>query len=204
MWLANDDRLGIPGWLPKMDSDMNGNVGVWDSLAALRWTKKYIQRFGGDPEKITVVGQSAGAAIITWLLLAKEGNVTLPFDQAFIASPAIAPRRTLERSRPVFDAILNATGCDSVECLRGIREDKIKEANAAVFNIPNAGGGGALGPGVGLTPLVDGELVSELPVAAFQAGKFNKGVKKIIVGSTAMEVSFIFQFQETTNVLTNM
>ena len=167
---------------------MNGNVGVWDSLAAIEWTKKYIHKFGGDPDRITAIGQSAGAAILTWLLLSNGGNLSLPFDQAMISSPALAPRRTLERSRPVFNQILNATGCETVECIRHIPESQLRDANEYIFSLFPNGGGGALGPGDGLTPLVDGELVSHLPATAFAEGKFNKRVKHLIVGNTADEV----------------
>lgn len=121
-----------------------------------------------------MIGQSAGAASIAWLLLGQEGNLTLPFDHAVISSPALAPRRTLERSRPVFNQILNATGCDTVDCMRNIPESDILKANEYIFSLYPDGGGGALGPGVGLTPLVDGELLAELPATAFAGGKFNK------------------------------
>lgn len=170
---------------------MNGNVGVWDTLAALEWTKQNILKFGGDPDRITAIGQSAGAACLTWLLLGEEGNLTLPFDHAIISSPALAPRRNLERSRPVYEQILNATGCDTVECMRQIPEEKMKNATAYIFSLFPAGGGGALGPGVGITPLIDGELVSDLPAKAFQEGKFNRNIKSLIVGNTAEEVSHV-------------
>lgn len=167
---------------------MNGNVGVWDTLAAIEWTKKYICKFGGDPDNVTVIGQSAGAGIITWMLLGEEGNLNLPFDQAWIASPSIAPRHDLERSRPIFTDILDFTNCSDVQCLRELSEANMIEVNKHIFvdQIPGAGGG-SLGPGAGLTPTVDGELVADLPANAFATGKFNQQVKKVVVGHTAYE-----------------
>lgn len=167
---------------------MNGNLGVWDTLAAIEWTKKYICKFGGDPDNITVIGQSAGAGVITWLLLAEEGKLELPFDQAWISSPALPPRRDLERSRPVFDFALNATGCADLNCMRNVSEAELLEANKLIFNQVNSAGGGALGLAPGLTPTVDGELVSELPARALAEGKINQGMKKLVVGNTAFEV----------------
>lgn len=168
---------------------MDGNLGVWDILAAVEWTKKYIYKFGGDPSRITVIGQSAGAGIITWLLLGKEGKMKLPSDSAWIASPSIAPRRNLERSAPVFDQILNATKCADIECMRHISEDDMKAANHyLMIELPSGPGGGSLGPGVGFTPTVDGQLLSDLPANLFSAGKFNKGIKNLVVGNTALEV----------------
>lgn len=185
------NRLGVSGWLPKFDDDMNGNLGVWDTLAAVEWTKKYIGKFGGDPDNITVIGQSAGAGIIAWMLLAEEGKMKLPFDQAWIASPALPPRKDLERSRPVFDMVLNETGCGTIDCLRRLPESAIKQVNEFLFFQTPSAGGGSLGPPPGLTPTVDGELVSDLPESAFAAGKFNKRVKRLVVGNTAGEVSII-------------
>jgi carboxylesterase type B len=181
--------LGIPGWLPKFEDDMNGNLGVWDSLAAIEWTKKYICKFGGDPDNITVIGQSAGAGIITWMLLGEEGQLKLPFNQAWISSPAIAPRKNLERSRPVFDFILNSTNCTDVACLRHLPESAIRDTNKLLFDQSASPGGGSLGLNPGLTPTVDGELLSDLPSIAFAKGKFNKGLKQLVVGHTAFEVS---------------
>jgi len=186
--LLMNPRLGMLGWTPKFEDDMNGNLGVWDTLEAIRWTKKYVHKFGGDPDKISVIGQSSGAQIITWLLLGKEGRLKLPFDQAWIASPTIAPRRNLERSRPVWDAILNATGCPNIACMRTLPFSKIRDANAHLFiDLPSGPGGGSLGPAPGLTPTVDGELLNDLPLNLFEAGKFNKGVKTVVVGNTANE-----------------
>jgi carboxylesterase type B len=169
---------------------MDGNIGVWDSLAAIEWTKKHISKFGGDPDNITAIGQSAGAAILTFLLLGRGGTLKLPFQQAWITSPTLPPRGNLERSRPLFNQILNFTGCSDIECMRGVSEDTFRRANInlLVESIPGAGGG-SLGPGVGFTPIVDGDLIDELPIDAFTAGKFNREIERIVVGNTALEVN---------------
>jgi carboxylesterase type B len=165
---------------------------VWDTLAAIEWTKKHIHKFGGDPNKITAFGQSAGAGILTWMLLAKDGEWKLPFDQAWIASPALAPRKNIERSRPIFEQILNATGCADVGCLKGVSEETIKKANRMLFVEQSPGpGGGSLGPGVGFTPTVDGELLTDLPATLFKEGKFNKKIKQLVVSNTAGDVSML-------------
>lgn len=63
------------------DEDMAANAGLHDSFAGLQWTKQYISRFGGDPERITAAGQSAGGGIITLMLTAYGGAGELPFSQ---------------------------------------------------------------------------------------------------------------------------
>jgi carboxylesterase type B len=61
--------------------DMDANIGVHDSQVAVEWTKKYIHKFGGDPARITAIGQSAGAGIISYLLTANTGQDELPFSK---------------------------------------------------------------------------------------------------------------------------
>lgn len=46
-----------------------GNIGMKDQILALQWLKKNIEYFGGDPEKVTIFGQSAGSASVSYLLL---------------------------------------------------------------------------------------------------------------------------------------
>jgi len=186
--VTHNYRLGIPGWTPKFSEDMNGNIGVWDSLAALEWTKKYIHKFGGDADKVTVIGQSAGAAIVTYLLLAQNGSLELPFDTAWIASPTIPPRKDLERYRSVWNQVLNATGCGDLDCMRGVSEDVIRDANKyLLIDQPSGAGGGSLGPGAGFAPTVDGELLSDLPLNLFASGQFNKKIRQLVVSNTLNE-----------------
>ncbi|GMG00692.1 unnamed protein product [Aspergillus oryzae var. brunneus] len=82
MYVANQvTRMGLYGWVSSAHEDMDANVGLHDGIAALEWTKKYISRFGGDPDNITVGGQSAGAGMIAMMLVGNGGNGTLPFQK---------------------------------------------------------------------------------------------------------------------------
>jgi carboxylesterase type B len=57
------------------------NVGLQDAVTAVEWTNKYIARFGGDPRQITVMGESAGGAIVNLMLTGNGGEGDLPFQQ---------------------------------------------------------------------------------------------------------------------------
>lgn len=65
-------RVGLFGFLSTEDSTVPGNAGLKDQILALQWIKKNIKNFGGDPEKITILGQSAGSASIAYLLQAPQ------------------------------------------------------------------------------------------------------------------------------------
>ena len=63
-------RVGAIGFLSTMDDVAPGNYGLWDAVQALRWVNENIAYFGGDIERITIFGQSAGAAVASYMLYA--------------------------------------------------------------------------------------------------------------------------------------
>jgi len=67
-------RLGVFGFLshPAAAGDALANFGLWDQLAALTWVRENIAQFGGDPQRITVFGESAGAQDVLALMASKH------------------------------------------------------------------------------------------------------------------------------------
>lgn len=61
-------RLGPLGFLSTLSEEIPGNAALQDVVLALEWVKKNISHFGGDPDKITAVGQSAGAGLLSCVL----------------------------------------------------------------------------------------------------------------------------------------
>lgn len=85
-------RLGAFGFLElgNLDGagDFDSNVGIRDAVLALQWVQDNIARFGGDPQQVTVFGESAGAGIVTTLL-------TAPRPRACSTGPSPKVRRPL-------------------------------------------------------------------------------------------------------------
>lgn len=70
-------RLGVFGFFSHPDlvtQPVAANFGLWDQLAALRWIQRNIARFGGDPQRVTVFGESAGAGNIAMLMVAPQAH----------------------------------------------------------------------------------------------------------------------------------
>ncbi|CAH4028842.1 unnamed protein product [Pieris brassicae] len=62
-------RLQILGFLSLQTKDISGNMGLKDQVSAIKWIKNNIQHFGGDPENVTIFGQSAGAVSVSYHLI---------------------------------------------------------------------------------------------------------------------------------------
>lgn len=86
-------RLGVFGYLWSAEEGAR-NLGLKDQIAALHWVKANIDRFGGDPERVTVFGQSAGGHSIAAML--SQGERNRPFKRAIIQS---APLGTWQNKR---------------------------------------------------------------------------------------------------------
>ena len=68
------------GFLSFEDNEIPGNQGLKDQLMALRWTQKNVAKFGGDPNRVTLVGESAGAASVMHHIMSplSKGNSIMP------------------------------------------------------------------------------------------------------------------------------
>ncbi|XP_054895370.1 carboxylesterase 3 [Poeciliopsis prolifica] len=122
-------RLGILGFLSTGDENAKGNWGLLDQLAALRWVKENIEAFGGDPQSVTIAGESAGgisASILTLSPLSKG-----LFHKAIFQS-GVATLGAYTSEQPLLQAhmIANLTGCcicsteELLRCLRGKTQDE--------------------------------------------------------------------------------
>lgn len=182
--------MGVSGFTWADGEDLDANVGMLDNLAAAGWTAKHIHKFGGDKDRVTVLGQSAGGGIIYFLSVLDGGEgKPPPFQQAFISSPCAPQRRDVKsRQRKLFDLVLHSANCTTLACLRSLPESAIVRLNDLLINqMPSEGGGGTLGPVIGFGPIPDGKRIPDIPSALIKQGQMHKGFKKLILGSMAAE-----------------
>ena len=113
-------RLGIWGYLYLggllgNDYATSGNCGTMDQLAAIKWVSENISKFGGDPKRITVMGNSAGAKAIGALITRPESDGL--FDKIILLSGSYQCIRTPETAQVVTDSFLDVMGCKAEDLL---------------------------------------------------------------------------------------
>jgi para-nitrobenzyl esterase len=165
--VTSNYRLGALGFLHLADIfgaewAGSGNVGILDQSFALRWTRENIAAFGGDPDTITIFGESAGGmSVATQLgLPASKGQ----FKRAIAQSGAAGHVHTRETATDVARRFLEVIGLDSIEALQQAPVADILAAQEKV-NTERSNIGGA---GLPFMPCVDG---TTLPVGPQQAVK---------------------------------
>uniref|UniRef100_A0A915BM32 Carboxylic ester hydrolase n=2 Tax=Parascaris univalens TaxID=6257 RepID=A0A915BM32_PARUN len=178
-------RLGPYGWLSNGDSVLRGNFGYWDQRAALRFIKENIASFGGDPNKITLFGLSAGGGSVSSLSLS-------PYTRDLFA-------QTIEMSGSAFapwaasDSVVHSTtelalklGCqiaDSNELKSCLKEKTSDE----FFDAVDAIGSARRSPNIlKFGPWIDGDFFPE----DFEKLVDNSPKKPTVIGLVNKESAF--------------
>ncbi|KAI9370647.1 Alpha/Beta hydrolase protein [Aspergillus egyptiacus] len=126
-------RLAAFGFLDSEEvrASGNNNLGLLDQRVAMHWIKKNIRAFGGDPDKITIWGESAGAYSVGAHLVANGGNNEGLFRAAIMESGnAVGPPwNGTDWHQPMYDRIVEKAGCsnssDTLQCLRDVPFDSL-------------------------------------------------------------------------------
>ena len=108
-------RLGIFGFMSSEDDVMPGNYGMWDQIEALKWVKANIAAFGGDPDRVTIFGQSAGSSSVSLLTLSPQAKGL--FHRAIMQSgQSLSPFSYFFRGNKVEPRMFARTVGVSVDC----------------------------------------------------------------------------------------
>ncbi|XP_059483694.1 liver carboxylesterase 1F-like [Neocloeon triangulifer] len=138
-------RLGPFGFLSMQNEKIPGNVGLLDCLEALKWVQGHISKFGGNKEKVTVFGQSAGASIANFLMLSP---LTKGLMHGVIMNSGSALASFALDKDPIPDSKRIATLCGCVlgdddrisQCLQDVPAEKLLGAFTTYSNLGGTGG----------------------------------------------------------------
>lgn len=161
-------RLGALGFLAHPALGNSASFGILDQRAALSWVAKNIARFGGDPRRVTIFGESAGAWSVC-VHLASPKSYGL-YSRAIMQSGACENALYFDRSEAIIQGGIFAqragcTGDKMVDCLRR------RDAQALSKLLPMKRGL-LLPPGVWWGPVVDGVDLPREPLEAIRRGEF--------------------------------
>jgi para-nitrobenzyl esterase len=157
---------------------VSGNYGLLDMVAGLQWIKKNIAAFGGDPNKVTIFGESAGGIAVSMLCaspLAKglfSGAISQSGGSFGPSRPKTFPgenQKLLKDAEVDGEAYVKSAGVTSIAELRKINADKLPG-----------------GRGIGMSwPIIDGYVIPDDQHRLYEAGKFND--TPILVGYNSDE-----------------
>lgn len=174
-------RLGIFGFFahPELSRESphhaSGNYGLLDQLAALQWVKKNIAAFGGDPARVTIFGESAGAWSVNYLTATPLGHGL--FERAIAESgAAFAPQATLAEAEAAGQKFSKTA---SLSDLRARPAHELLQSSS-FYSFP---------------PCVDGWLLPQQVDSIYKSGKENN--VPLLIGSNADEGTALAPWSST-------
>lgn len=174
-------RLGVHGFLYTGTEDAPGNMGLLDQQLAIKWLHSNIHAFGGDPNKITLFGESAGAASVGYHLLAQT---SWPYftNGIMLSSTPLSPWAFESPESLLTDlhTFANLMGCDKtstndiINCLRQAPAEELQ--GKQWFKNRDIGT---------FVPTVDGSFLTDIPTKLLSSGKMKH--TDIVLGATKDE-----------------
>ncbi|KAI9050326.1 hypothetical protein LZ554_005493 [Drepanopeziza brunnea f. sp. 'monogermtubi'] len=189
IYVAINYRLGAFGFLSSktFENDQGTpNAGLLDQRFALQWVQKNIAKFGGDPARVTVMGESAGGGSVMHQITAYGGKGPegkAPFQQAIVQSGAFLPVPGMERQEAIYAKFLSLAGVQTLAEARQLPTEDLKFVNLMML------GEAKYGDFV-FNPVVDGTFAPQLPGKALLDGSFDKSLR-IMTGHN-LEEGLIF------------
>ncbi|KAJ9125987.1 hypothetical protein QFC24_002259 [Naganishia onofrii] len=147
--------------------DGTANAGLQDQRASFEWLQRHVAKFGGDPDKITISGESSGGGSVVNHLIWQGGNTDAPFHAAIMQSIGNDPYPVSDVYEQCFGNVTHFTGCDQeADVMKCLRNTATGTLIAAVNHRPQ--------PLCKYLPIVDGYLIQDTPSKMIGQGRFTK------------------------------
>ncbi|XP_040265116.1 para-nitrobenzyl esterase-like [Bufo bufo] len=184
--------MALPQLRDGSPTNTSGNYGFMDQIAALKWVQKNIRSFGGDPNKVTIYGQSSGGTSV-WAMMVSPLAKGL-FHRAIGISGSSVFKATMEEAEKDNLIFLKNTGCQDAECLRNLSIAKILQsipwfgypdwAAEDLCDLPQKG------KFIGPLPVVDGYVVPAPPLEIWKKKLQGYSDVPYVIGTTLQETEY--------------
>ncbi|KAH7390187.1 Alpha/Beta hydrolase protein [Cadophora sp. MPI-SDFR-AT-0126] len=201
VYVAMNYRLGLFGWLSGSTfSEQDGvpNAALYDQRLAFEWVQQNIHLFGGDPTRVTVMGESAGAGSIMHQITAYGGsNGSAPFSQAIMQSPGFSPVPGDAQQVATYKSVISqaqsliSADVTDVASLRALDFETLAGLNSIVVARSAPYGTFTFGPAV------DGTFVPKLPGVLLSEGKFDTEINVMVSHNSDEGLQFTSPFLTT-------
>ncbi|KAI0842387.1 alpha/beta-hydrolase [Hypoxylon sp. FL0890] len=196
-------RLGAFGFLSSAELAQSGvlNAGIHDMYFSLQWVQKYIHLFGGDPEQVTIAGESAGGGSVMLLGMANGGADDIALFNGIIASSPYLPTQwEYDGNRPTeyYHRFVESVGCltDNVNANGSVYECLVSADTVALQNASDYVSTSGLYGQWAFIPVTDGKFIRERPTSQLLGdGKLN-GIR--ILSSNNLNEGVVFTPQGIT------